>query len=230
MEGLRLIKVGGIPEIVTVSTPRLSRQLQAEIEREQQCLAASEHEFDGPVQIVLRADDQRLVVADATYSWWKVLRSTTSPNPYPYGGLGVALLLYDQDGSILWARRSDTVRDPGTWGLSAAGGAQAGLTPEQAMLVEAHEELGLRADKIEDLTPLFTVRGIVTGGNTGVLVLYRARLAKHAVIAPNPDEVSEVVWQPSPEGLEPLGDGAARVWEFCRRRGFLDPRFLVATG
>lgn len=228
MEGLRVLKVGGVPEIVTVDLPVLPRRLQEEIELERQRIAASAHEFDGPVQVVLRADGDRLVVANATYAWWKVLRSTAGPNPYPWGGLGVALLLCDEQENILWARRSQTVGDPGVWGLSASGGAPANHTPYEAMLAETHEELGLAADALEGLQPLFTVRGAVTGGSNGILILYRARLAPGAVITANPEEVAETVWQPSPEGLEPFGASASLVWEFCRRRGFLDPRFLAA--
>lgn len=57
----------------------------------------------------------------------------------------IGIILYDKENRVLIQQRSwKKLVDPGYWSLSAAGHVRSGETPEQAVVQELEEELGLK--------------------------------------------------------------------------------------
>ena len=110
----------------------------------------------------------------------------------------VAILwLINEKGEILMARRAAHLStDAGVWGPSVSGGVDDDESFQEAVLREAHEELGLTGN---DISPIFLHEETYaehSDGNIRQFGLFYAMLSRDTFkrLRLEPDEVAEVKW------------------------------------
>jgi 8-oxo-dGTP pyrophosphatase MutT (NUDIX family) len=117
-----------------------------------------------------------------------------------YGGAG-AIFLARTSGRVLLARRSRYVLQPGTWG-TIGGAVDYGENPEDTVVREAREELGVRVDAA-DLRLCYTFRAA-----NSVFVYYNYTVLVGEEFSPRPNwEVADHAWVEHGRWPDPLHFG-----------------------
>lgn len=103
----------------------------------------------------------------------------------------VAIAIFAKDGKVLLQRRSmNKVNDPGSWKVSAAGHAEAGEDPKDAIAREVKEELGLK------VKPIYFDKDFTTykDKESRFTWMYYSVLDKEASLKLDKDEVMDARW------------------------------------
>jgi hypothetical protein len=106
------------------------------------------------------------------------------------------LILFDEQGRELWAKRSAHVDQPGSWCYALGGGvARAEDGFRGSILVEAREELALAPAQLQELKPCVLLQG---GLGVGGYLLFTALLKPGSEIQLCTEEVDELRWVSDP--------------------------------
>lgn len=202
-----LESIKNVPTIALVSPPTLSNETAKFIEAKHDELTRAPNRFDGDVLYCLSASRDEIKTYSTCYS--SVVASVELDNrgasELGIGGLSVALVL-TRNQHTLWSRRGPGLSYPGTWSFSAAGGVTPSESPLEAVLREAHEEIGLVQSDLADFGPLALV---AKPGFPVVWIIFTARLTPGSTPVPDGCEVTEVAWARDPERelrhLTPIG-------------------------
>ena len=163
-------------------------------------LSRTKGRFDGPIAFCHGVSrDGAILRRRGRYAEAMVVFAEPSQS-YRLGfALGVQLFVERDEGLTLFQQRGPSIgRDPLLWTASASGGLAHTEQPEDAVLADAAEEIGLQA---EDL-PGFRAVAVVVSDDTGsALVVYHARLREGAEPEPNPAKVTRIHWAASPGDL-----------------------------
>ncbi|KJK56137.1 NUDIX domain-containing protein [Saccharothrix sp. ST-888] len=144
--------------------------------------------------------------------------------------LGVNLLLYDADGRVLLALRSGTRWADGYWHVPA-GHLAADETLPEAMVREAHEELGLGID-LADLRHVVTVDYREGASIRALTAFFTARRWTGTPVNREPQLCRRLGWFPTdrlPRPISPISAAAIRAgangqaYETCWLDGPLQP-------
>jgi 8-oxo-dGTP pyrophosphatase MutT (NUDIX family) len=107
------------------------------------------------------------------------------------------VILLDTEGRVLVMRGHDVNQPERSWWFTVGGGIDAGETPEQAALREAHEEVGIVLDADDLVGPVLT--------RTGIFEFFAETCRQHEVfyLARTPDavELTTVGWTPAEREL-----------------------------
>ncbi len=106
----------------------------------------------------------------------------------------VHLYLFDSRGRLYLQKRSrnkDTC--PGLWDSSVGGHLGSGETPEQGLVREAREELGIALGELRDLRPL---PGYLTRTDWESEYVFPFRAVLDGLPRPNPEEIEEGRFEP----------------------------------
>lgn len=99
------------------------------------------------------------------------------------------VLIFNELNEILVQRRAPDVLFPNLLDFSAAGHVDEGESYETAARRELKEELHLTVTTLELITPPFKTPQFFSA-------VYKVVLEKNQIIAPNAEEVAEIIWMP----------------------------------
>ncbi|MFG1709335.1 isopentenyl-diphosphate Delta-isomerase [Nonomuraea sp. M3C6] len=133
--------------------------------------------------------------------------------------LAFSSYVFDHEGRVLLTRRADhKVTWPGVWTNSCCGHPLPGEPPERAVLRRLSYELGLRAEPADLLLPTFAYRAVMPNGIVEHELCPVYRVTVDAPVAPNPEEVGEVLWMPWKEFAEGVQNGLLAISPWCREQ------------
>ena len=164
-------------------------------------LARTKGRFDGPIAFCHGVShDGAILRRRGRYAEAMVVFAEPSQS-YRLGfALGVQLFVERAEGLTLFQQRGPSIgRDPLLWTASASGGLANAEQPEDAVLADAAEEIGLNR---EDLIGFRPVAVVVSDDTGSALVVYHARLREGAEPEPNPAKVASIFWAASPADLD----------------------------
>lgn len=193
--------------------PPLDGPVRRAVEDAAGVLARTSRRFDGPVAFCHGVGrDGAILRRKGRYAEAMVVFEEPTL-AYRLGfALGVQLFLERPEGATLFQLRGPSIgRDPLLWTASASGGLRPAQEPREAILEDAAEEIGLRADDLPGFEPV----AVVTSDDTGsALVVYVARLREGAEPEPDPVKVAELAWvnDPTELGAQVSADTLA-AWE-----------------
>jgi isopentenyldiphosphate isomerase len=119
----------------------------------------------------------------------RALRSECHGNPHLIQEV-VHLHLFDRSGRMyLQKRGADKDRFPGRWDTSVGGHVSPGESPDQAILREAAEELGLDLEDTGDPAGLTRLEPYIYGDEIETEYVVPYRLVYSGSLDPNPEEV-----------------------------------------
>ena len=155
-------------------------------------LSRTKGRFDGPIAFCHGVSrDGAILRRRGRYAEAMVVFAEPSQS-YRLGfALGVQLFVERTEGLTLFQQRGPSIgRDPLLWTASASGGLAHTEQPEDAVLADAAEEIGLRPEDLPGFRPV----AVVVSDDTGsALVVYHARLREGAEPEPDPDEGGEAL-------------------------------------
>ena len=163
-------------------------------------LSRTKGRFDGPIAFCHGVSrDGAILRRRGRYAEAMVVFAEPSQS-YRLGfALGVQLFVERAEGPTLFQQRGPSIgRDPLLWTASASGGLAHTEQPEDAVLADAAEEIGLRPEDLPGFRPV----AVVVSDDTGsALVVYHAMLREGAEPEPNPAKVAKLFWAASPAEL-----------------------------
>lgn len=155
-----------------------------------------------------------LLDADSTPRGTAPRRTVHGPDTPLHLAFSCHLVVADR---ILMTRRAlSKTTWPGVWTNSFCGHPRPGEDVEAAVARYAPRELGLEVADVTPILPDFRYRAVDAGGvvENEICPVFRARPV--GTVAPNPDEVMDMVWAPIDD-----------VWESARRTPWLFSPWFV---
>lgn len=219
---IHLTSLARAPRLRLGEPPALDAEARAAVEGARARIAAAPYLFDGAMLMCQSANAKEVVLYPASYAFYEATRALGPGSALGLGGTGVGLLLHDERGRTLWAKRSEYVQQPNSWCLAASGG----LTPAHKSLrdcvfKEAKEELGLPRQSLAGLKAHALAVGPYP---VGAFIVFAATLAPGYEPRPDGHEVVELAWVSAPERELDLIDAPMRLlWWELSEQGLVGP-------
>jgi 8-oxo-dGTP pyrophosphatase MutT (NUDIX family) len=167
------------PALRLVEAPPLSAAAADALAEARAEIAANPNAFDGPNLMALSCAADESCVYQASYETCLAQRRLGADGAQiGVGQLGCGVVLYDDEGRSGWSRRSEKVSFPLHLGFAAAGATDLGETLVENVVRETREELGLGADDLLGLRPVWLEARLEP------FVLFSAQLRPGAVLRP----------------------------------------------
>lgn len=212
---MQVYRISEPPRIEIVDPLCLSSEAEEVLQSVVEEIEAAPYLYNGPTLMSLTVTPELVTAYHASfahYLGWKKLHAA-GQNPFGPGPIGAGIFISDGHGNILWTKRSSTVLYPGYWCFSAAGGVDSAEGFRAAILSELSEELGIGEEALASLDPLHLYD---TPESLGCYMTFVGRLHEDAVPKPNPAEIVECRWAPSPYHVGKRQPFVDMLWEHTR--------------
>ncbi|MFN8111522.1 MAG: NUDIX hydrolase [Thermoleophilia bacterium] len=205
-EGCAVHRASRPPRMIEVPHPEAPPDVVAHVDAVRAGLARRGM-FNGPIAVPMAADAESITFFRGDYAWYIAERDGL-PMPAGRAMVGVALVLVDPAGRVLWQQRAAGVQLPGVWDVSAAGAWHPDEDILEGVYREAREEIGVDPSALAPPDAMWVTAGPPP---RGVSLTVRIPVPTDLVVRPDPQEVSGVRWEADPRDLPHPGAWAPRL-------------------